>query len=299
MDVKNLWLLLLAGLTFGSGGLGGWAWAGEDETVARVRIRSSETMAEALYGWAEGFRAEYPGVLLSVEGRGADNGVASLINGHVDIAASSRPIRIREKQLAVKRGHDEPVETIVGWDAVVLIVHPDNPLKGVHVEQLGDIFGIHPHIRRWTDLGVTVPGCVGQRLGLLSLKNKSGTYAFMRDLLMRDKRRMGRELGTFMTSRDLVQHVASNPCSIGFTAMAFVGGKVKPLCLMQGTGGSCLAPSPETVNARTYPLTRPLFLYTLGKPKGDVATFIQWVMGVTGQRLLQLAGFQPNPVSRP
>ncbi|MBF0137226.1 MAG: PstS family phosphate ABC transporter substrate-binding protein [Magnetococcus sp. DMHC-1] len=288
---KIRWILL-AVLVLWQSGPAASATAGADDAMTKVRIRSSETMIEALYGWADGFRAEYPDTNLLVEGGGADNGIAGLINGHVDIAASSRPIKEREKRLAVKRGYAEPVERIVGWDAVTLVVHPDNPLQGIRVEQLGDLFGLHPQIRRWTDLGVTVPDCSGQRLRLASLKNKTGTYSFMRDHLLQANRRMSRELGHFPTSRELIQHVASDPCALGFTAMAFVSAKVKTLCLFQGSDRSCIAPSRETITARTYPLTRPLYLYTLGEPKGDHLTFVNWVMGPTGQKLLQLAGFQ-------
>ncbi|MBF0153494.1 MAG: PstS family phosphate ABC transporter substrate-binding protein [Magnetococcales bacterium] len=298
MDVKHLWWIILAGLILGLSGPAGAARVGEDETPARIRVRGSETMIEALYGWADGFRSEYPAINLFVEGGGAGNGIAGLINGHVDVAAATRPIKDWEKRLAIKRGFAEPVERVVGWDAVTLVVHRDNPLKGVRVEQLGDLFGLHPQVRRWTDLGVTVPGCHDQRLNPVSLKNKSGTYAFMRDQLMRDTRRMGRDMGTFTSSRDLIQHVATNPCAIGFTAMAFVDVKVKPLCVSQGVSAPCVVPNRETIGARTYPLTRPLFLYTLGAPKGDSATFVEWVVGTTGQKLLQLAGFQPIQESK-
>ncbi|MBF0426162.1 MAG: substrate-binding domain-containing protein [Magnetococcales bacterium] len=293
--MRHLCWILLAGLVLGLGlrGLVTPAWAEEEESSARIRIRSSGTMIEALYGWADGFRAEHPAINLHVEGGGSGDGIAGLVNGHVDVAIATRSLRGWEKRLAGKRGYAEPMGRIVGWDAVTVIVHPSNPLKGVRVEQLGDLFGLHPSIRRWTDLGATVPECRDQRLDRVSLKNKSGTYAFMRDQLMRTMRRMGRELHAFAASRDLVQHVATTPCAIGFVAMAFVDARVKPLCLSEGVGGACVQPDRAAIDARTYPLIRPLFLYTLGPPKGDVATFVNWVTGPAGQNLLQLAGFQP------
>ena len=144
-----------------------------------IQNRGSDSMAIAVAAWSEAYQRVDKLVGVAVSGGGSGTGIAAMINGLVDIANSSRSLLKKEINMAKKAGVDLQ-EHIVGYDAVAVYLHPDNPLKSLSFAQLGGMFGRGGKLTRWTDLGVEVPGCKDQQIVLVSRQNSSGTSAYFR-----------------------------------------------------------------------------------------------------------------------
>jgi phosphate transport system substrate-binding protein len=99
-------------------------------------------------------------------------------------------------------------------------------------------------------------------------------------------------------SKDVVDLVANTPCAIGYSGLAYATDEVKMPCIMTEEGGTCVAPSEETAIDRTYPIARPLFMYTSGQPQGAIKAYLDWIMSDAGQCIIQKTGYAPvHPVS--
>ncbi len=144
------------------------------------------------------------------------------------------------------------------------------------------------------DLGISVPGCEKRDIVRVSRKNNSGTHAFFRGEIFPRRQHFHINLEFVGNSEEVVQRVAQTPCAIGYSSMGFVTATVKTLCLTQGKG-SCIPPTPAFALNKSYPLTRPLYMVTLGPPTEAVKDYLQWIVGPAGQEILRKFGFVPIP----
>ncbi|MEO5362996.1 MAG: phosphate ABC transporter substrate-binding protein [Magnetococcus sp. DMHC-8] len=286
------WLLLLVLLP-----LLGWSLVAEGRTVhtgSTIRTKGSDTMLGLSARWAAGYQAQTPGMAVEVAGGGSGNGIAALINGHVEIANASRPLKTQEVRQIVARSGQQPVLFLVGMDAVSVVVHPLNPLHGLAMKQLADIYGRDGAVRSWKNLGVVVPGCEDRDIVRVSRKNNSGTYYGFREDLLKRGQHFHQHMEFVDTSEAVVQRVAQMPCAIGYVGMGFVTAAVKTLCLAR-EGGPCVPPTAASALERRYPLARNLYMVTMGPPSDSVKGYLQWILGPVGQDILKKSGFVPAP----
>jgi phosphate transport system substrate-binding protein len=256
-----------------------------------IQNKGSDTLVNVAQAWAEAYQSVEPGVVVAVSGGGSGTGIAALINGTVDIANASREMKPEEVALA-REGGREPVEHVVGYDALAVFLHPDNPIENLSLEQLAEIFGDGGAFTRWTDLGVEVPGCAGQSIIVVSRQNNSGTYEYFRHTILGDG---DFRLGTrdMNGSKDVVDLVENTPCAIGYSGLAYATDHVKMVCISQQTGGHCIKPSEETASDHSYPIARSLLMYTVGQPTGAVARYLDWIKSDSGQCIIMKKGYAP------
>jgi len=230
---------------------------------------------------------------VAVSGGGSGTGIAALINGLVDIANSSRALSKKEISRARKAGR-EPVEHIVGYDAVAVYVHSDNPIKSLSFEQLGTLFGRGSAVSKWTELGVEIPGCKGQKIIPVSRQNSSGTYLYFRKTAIGKKYRnkYKTKMLSMQSSKDLVELVENTPCAIGYSSYAYATPQVKVVCVVKDSG-ECVEPSIEGITDKSYPMSRPLYMYTDGKPEAQIKDYIDWVISDEGQCVLIQRQYAP------
>jgi len=259
-----------------------------------IQNRGSDSMAIAVAAWSEAYQKVDKQVGVAVSGGGSGTGIAAMINGLVDIANSSRPLFKKEIGMAGEAGID-PREHIVGYDAVTVYLHRDNPIHSLSFAQLGEIFGRGGTAARWTDLGVEVPGCKDQKIVLVSRQNSSGTYAYFRKRAVGKKYRNKFRTGvlSMQGSKDLVELVQKTPCAIGYSSFAYATPSVKVVCIAPETGGACIEPSIDSITDRSYPMTRPLYMYTNGQPEGEIKKYIDWVLSDEGQCVLSERQYAP------
>jgi phosphate transport system substrate-binding protein len=258
-----------------------------------VRITGSDTMVNLVQAWAENYRNKRPDVAVQVAGGGSGVGIAGLIDGILDIAASSREIEAGEVERATQHNGVKPSEFKVALDGLAIYTHRSNPIEQISIEELADIYGEHGSTLRWSQLGVRNSSCRSDEIIRVSRQNNSGTYVYFREALLGTSSEL--KMGSIdqSGSKDVVVLVSRTPCAIGYSGMAYVIPEVKRLKLSRKRGETSVYPSAQTAIDGTYPLARPLYLYTRDTPQGAVFDFMEWVLGEEGQGIVNDIGYVP------
>ncbi len=216
-----------------------------------------------------------------------------MINGSCDIAASSREMKVEEIQSARKRGV-EPNEIVVAYDGVAVIVNLNNPVDQLTVDNLRRIFT--GEVKNWKEFG-------GKDLPivLLSREVSSGTHMYFKEEVIREgKKDSNAEFSSdallLTSSQTIVEEVANNESAIGYFGMGYVSDRTKTIKVGKKNEECCL-PDIEDVLSKKYPLSRPLYFYTNGEPKGIVKQFIDFTLSHHGQQQFAETGFVPLEAS--
>ena len=262
-------------------------------TMARTEIQNkgSDTLVNVAQAWAEAYQKVDPEVAVAVSGGGSGTGIAALINGTVDIANASRKMKDKETQLAEQHGH-HPVEHIVGYDALAVFINSANPATQMTIPQLREIFGRGGKAAKWTDIGIEVPGCQGQKIVVVSRQNNSGTYVYFKEAVLGKGGKYRQGTLDMHGSKDVVDLVEKTPCAIGYSGLAYATDHVKMACISQADE-PCVMPSEKTASDHSYPIARPLFMYTSGEPQGEVKKYLDWVLSDAGQCIIKEKGYAP------
>ncbi len=262
------------------------------EARSEIQNKGSDTLVNVAQAWAEAYQEVNADVAVAVSGGGSGTGIAALINGTVDIANASRQIKDKDTKMAEERGH-HPVEHIVGYDALAVFLNSANPVDTLTFAQLKDIFGRGGKATKWTDLGIEVPGCKNQQIVVVSRQNNSGTYAYFKETVLGDKGKYRQGTLDMHGSKDVVDLVEKTPCAIGYSGLAYATSHLKMACVSAGDDTPCVMPSEQTASDRSYPIARPLFMYTSGEPQGHVKAYLDWVLSDTGQCIIMKKGYAP------
>lgn len=270
--------------------------------VAREMIQNkgSDTLVNVAQAWAEAYPEINPEVIIAVSGGGSGTGIAAMINGTVDIANASRAMKDKEIKLAKSKGQD-PLEHVVGYDALAVFIHKDNPASSMSFTQLARVFGRGGDATKWSDLGLSVPGCGSDEIVVVSRQNNSGTYAYFKKAVLKSAAKAGvLEKGSFRQgtldmhgSKDVVDLVEKTPCAIGYSGLAYATDHLKTVCISSSDESECVNPSVATASDRSYPIARPLFMYTNGEPAGAIKSYLDWILSDEGQCILMNKGYAP------
>jgi len=257
-----------------------------------IQNKGSDTLVNVAQAWAETYPKVNPDVAVAVSGGGSGTGIAAMINGTVDIANASRKMKDRELKLAEENGQ-HPVEHVVGYDALAVFLHQDNPIKSMTLAQLKDIYGREPKVTKWSDMGITVPGCSSGEIVVGSRQNNSGTYAYFQKTVLGKGGKYRQGTLDMHGSKDVVDLVEKTPCAIGYSGLAYATDHVKMVCISTDGTDACVSPSVATASDRSYPIARPLFMYTNGEPQGAIKEYLDWILSDTGQCILLNKGYAP------
>jgi len=257
-----------------------------------IQNKGSDTLVNVAQAWAEHYKEVDASVAVAVSGGGSGVGFSALINGKVDIANASRKIKASEIEQARKNGV-EPVEFIVGYDALAVYVHLKNPVESLTLAQLAEIYGERGTAKTWDAVGVKVPGAKDNQIVRVSRQNNSGTYAYFKKAVLGKGREY--ELGSLDMhgSKDVVELVAGTKGAIGYSGLAYATHEVRMVPVAKDGASTPVAPSVPTASDGSYPIARPLFMYTRGQPEGDVKKYLDWILSEAGQRILLEKGYAP------
>jgi phosphate transport system substrate-binding protein len=262
-----------------------------------IQNKGSDTLVNVAQAWAEAFKEVDPNVAVAVSGGGSGTGISAMINGTVDIANASRKMKAEEIEAATANGH-EPIEFIVGFDALAVFLHPDNPIDVMTIPQLAEIYGEGGTIDSWSQLGVTVPGCDSDEVVRVSRQNNSGTYVYFQESVLGEDRDFRLGSRDMHGSKDVVDLVENTPCAIGYSGLAYATDHVKMVPIQETPESEPVAPSTDTAIDGTYPIARPLMMYTAGAPQGAVKEYMDWVLSDEGQCIIKEKGYAPvRPVT--
>ena len=289
--------LLTAGMLLtgcGRNDSGGSSSGGRKQSIANI---GSDTMVNLAIAWADAYSKVEPTISVEVNGGGSGQGVAALINGSCEIANCSRAFE--EKEIAdfkVKHPGKEPKEFLVGFDALSVFVHKDNPLAEISIEELQQLYMKDGKLSKWSDLGVkSIPGAKGDEVILVSRQNNSGTYHYFREAIVGKKNEM--RLGTvdMNGSKDVVELIAKTPNAIGYSGMGYATPQVKHLKVSKKKGDKAVEPTIATTLDKSYPIARPMFMYTAGDPAPHIRKYLDWIISDAGRKIVEETGYVPLP----
>jgi phosphate transport system substrate-binding protein len=246
----------------------------------KLVIDGSTTVGPIAKAFAEYFMSKNAGVNITVSESGSGNGAKSLINGTCDIADMSRFMKDEEFKAAVEKGIF-PVATVIAVDGIAVIVHPSCPVMGLTVDQVRDLYT--GTITNWKELGGPNVAIV-----LISRDTNSGTYETFESLVM-NKQKISDKAEYVGSNGAIRARVQSTPAAIGYVGLGFVDKTVKALKV------NGIMPDKQTVTAGTYPIARPLFMFTNGYPKmgSTLYSFLNLYLTEKGQQIIEEIGFVP------
>jgi len=245
-----------------------------------IVVNGSTTVLPIGQATAEAYMKKDPNVNISISGGGSGNGIKALIDKTTQVAMSSRDMKKEEIDLAKSKGVN-PVEHKVAIDALTPLVHPSNPVANLTIEQLSLIY--QGKITNWKEVG-------GKDLQIvvISRDTSSGTYESWQEKILH-KEKVTPKAQLQASSGAVVQAVTKNRYAIGYVGIGYVNKSVKAVKV-----NGIEANDKNALNG-TYPIARPLFMYTDGEPKGPVAGYINFVKGPEGQKIVKKEGFVPLP----
>jgi len=224
-------------------------------------------------------------IRVTIAAHGSSTGFKALLQSHSDIAASSRPIKDGEvgSLRLIDEQHREPKEVIVGIDGLAVIVHPDNPVQQLSMDQLRGIY-----IGKFTNWSSV--GGVNAKIRVLARDSKSGTYDTFKSLVLKKKALLS-SARRYESNRVLSQNVETQVDAIGFVGLAFVD-NTRAVSIADGDS-SALSPTELNVATEDYPLSRRLYFYRSASPKMPevVNAFLTFVESDKGQQIVKEGGF--------
>ncbi|ACF14613.1 phosphate binding protein [Chloroherpeton thalassium ATCC 35110] len=287
------WLILFV-VAFGFVGTVGCSKSsGDEKEASHIITNGSETMKKLAEAWAKEYMEKKSTITIDVLGGGSGTGISSLIHGNADIANASRKMNEEEQGFAEKHFEKLPKEYVVAYDAVAIFVHKDNPLEKISMEELAEIFGNGGSIEQWSQLGIQEKD---DDIMVVNRLSNSGTYQTFREMVLGEQGQFRKLTHDVETAEEVVKIVAKNPSAIGYSGIAFDREDVKMLKVSKKRGGEAFDPKVEFSNSSTvsmYPITRPLYLYTIGEPEKTVQRYINWILSKDGQAIVEKEGYVP------
>jgi len=255
--------------------------------VQTLSVKGSDTMVHLVSSWTEEFMKAHAEIDISVTGGGSGTGIAALINGTTDICAASRDMKEKERKQA-EGNKVSPMEIPVARDGIALIVHPENPVNGLTLDQLRLIYT--GKITNWKEVGGADTPIL-----LLSRESSSGTFIFFQEHVL-NKEDFSSSARLLPGTSALVQAVAADRGAIAYVGLGFAAeakGTAKTLGIQGKDQPAPVIPSEETVRSGAYAVSRPLFFYTNGAPKDTAKQFIDFCLSPAGQKIVRETGYVP------
>jgi phosphate transport system substrate-binding protein len=258
--------------------------------VVSIENKGSDTIVNLALAWAEAYQKIHPNIFISVTGGGSGTGIAALINGTVDIANASRQIKIEEREKSEANGIT-PVEFVVARDAIAIIVHPENPVNQLTIDQISAIYS--GQINNWSEVGGE-----DRPIVRLSRETNSGTHVYFLENVLRKGEEDNKTLFSMDTlllpsSEGISAEIRQNPNAIGYDGLGYVTEDLKTIAVGWESTGPFILPSAKSVNNRQYPIARDLYMYTAGEPEGEVLEYLNWILGPDAQQIVTELGFVP------
>jgi phosphate transport system substrate-binding protein len=263
----------------------------------------SDTLANLMTLWAEGFQKQYPNVKIQIEAKGSSTAPPALISGTSQIGPMSREMKSNEIDDFEKKYGYKPTMVKVAIDALAVYVNKDNPLQQLTMQQIDGIFskgracGGKP-INTWGDAGVKDPKWASKPISLYGRNSASGTYGFFKEhaLCKGDYKDTVKEQPG---SAAVVQGVTEDASGMGYSGIGYKTSGVKTLQVAKTAAAGYFGTDAETVLSGKYPLSRYLHLYINQAPNKPldpmVREFIKYVLSQEGQQVVLKDGFLPVP----
>lgn len=224
-------------------------------------------------------------VFVEVAAHGSSTGFKALLGSSTDIAMSSRPIKGKEVDGLAGFGNMRSfdAEHVIAIDGLAVVVHRNNPVQQLNLDQLAAIFS--GQISNWREVGGD-----NRVISLYARDDKSGTWDTFKSLVLRKKVKLSSDARRFESNDELSDLVSGDVGGIGFVGLASV--RSSRALLVSDVGTQALVPEKVSVATEDYPLSRRLFLYTPPQQSMPfIREFIGFIQTDEGQQQVQETGF--------
>jgi phosphate transport system substrate-binding protein len=243
------------------------------------KIKGSDTVLPLSQKEAEAYGKK--GGKVTVTGGGSGVGIAALIDGTTEIAQASRKMKFSERQKLQSAGK-QAKEVVIAYDALAVVVNPNNKVSQLTRQQLEDIFT--GKITNWKQVGGD-----DMKIVVYSRETSSGTYEFFKEHVLKNKNYMSSVLSMPATGA-IIQSIKQTKGAIGYVGLAYLNKEVKAL-KVSFDGKKFVEPSVATAKNKTYPVVRPLFYYYEVKNAKKVKPYIDFVLSSEGQAIVDKVGY--------
>lgn len=248
------------------------------------KLKGSDTVLPLAQKEAENYMKQNKAAKIVVTGGGSGVGLAALVDGTTDIAMASRKIKMSEKMKLQEAGKGTK-EVVIAYDALAVIVHPENSVSQLTREQLEGIF--IGKYKNWKEVGGTEMPIV-----VYSRETSSGTYEFFKEHVMSNKNYAPSVLSMPATG-SIIQSVSQTRGAIGYVGLAYIEKDVKALKVSYDKGKTFVSPSMTTAKDKTYPVIRPLYYYYSTSVEKAVKPFVDYTLSAEGQKTVEEIGYIP------
>ena len=273
--------------------------AGIDGSVSSV---GSDTLNNLMAYWQEGFKKQYPNVIISNDPKGSSAAPKALIDGTADIGPMSREMKEEEIQKFEAKFGYKPAKVAVCIDALAVFVHKDNPVKSLTLEQADAIFsstrkrGYKEDISKWGQLGASEGDWGNLAITLYGRNAASGTYGFFKDHVFKGgdyKSTVKEQPG----SSSVVSTVSEDRSAVGYSGIGYKTAGVRAVPLAAKEGGEAYDATAENCYSGKYPLSRFMYIYLNKAPGKELSPvlreFLLFILSKEGQEIVVKDGFIP------
>jgi phosphate transport system substrate-binding protein len=247
--------------------------------AANLTINGSTTVLPIAQKVGEAYMKEHPELAIDISGGGSGNGIKAIIDGTTDIAMASRFIKDKEVQQAIEKGQ-YPVPFRVAYDCIIPVIHPSNTVANLSLDQLKAIY--KGDVTNWKDVGGP-----NRPIVVISRDTSSGTYEVWEEKVMKKERVFPAAL-LQASNGAVAQAVAKNANAIGYVGIGYLSKELK------GVKVNGIEGSKATTLDGSFPISRPLFMFTRGWPQGDTIKFLNYMLDPhQGQKFVEESGYVP------
>lgn len=253
--------------------------SGQPQTI---KISGSTTVLPIVQKAADQYMATHANADIQVSGGGSGVGIQAIGAKTVDIGMSSREVTSAEMAK-----YPAFVVTPVAQDGIAIVVNPANEIDYITLDQIKNIY--LGTTTKWTEItGANVPGTNNQ-IVVIGRDSASGTRSYFDEVLLAKKTPTKMMLEK-NSNGAVLQTVAQTPGSIGYVSIGFVSNDVKSLPVWYNAE-KIVAPTLDNVKAKTYPVSRDLYVITNGQPSGLASDFITFILSTEGQKIVADEGY--------
>ncbi|MBM3296986.1 MAG: phosphate ABC transporter substrate-binding protein [Candidatus Aminicenantes bacterium] len=220
--------------------------------------------------WAEVYMEDHAGCAVNVQGGGSSAGIQAARSGAAHIGMSSRPLKPEEEDL---------VEIVVARDGLAIIVHPENVLESLSLQEVRAVF--EGSVRSWSVLGGPA-----KPVHVITREEGSGTRGAFQELVMGDSR-IFRGAIVQDSNGTVREIVAGDPNAVGYISLGLVDDRVRALKL------DGVEATEESIESGAYPLVRPFLFVAREAPRDRAGNFLDFVLSEEGQALIKKEGLIP------
>ena len=247
--------------------------------IQRVTVSGSTTIFPLAEKAKEAFETRNVNADIQISGGGSSVGVKAAGEGTADIGMSSRDLKAEEQT-----SYPTLVKHEIAYDAILIILNKANTINHLTLAQVRGIY--NGSYTNWNQVGGA-----NQPIVVVGRDSASGTREYFAEAVMK-KENFTPKQEEFNSNGGIQQKVMQTPGAIGYVGLAFNEG-VNVVKI--DVNGTLVEPTVENVIRGTYPIARPLYMFTRGQPTGLTKAFIDFILSSDGQKIVEEAGFVSLP----